>query len=140
MLKRIAFLSLASVALVAGGVAQATPGTHPTHPKKPHNVPFIFAGVVVSTTAADTTTGAKATVTITVKRSNRHGRAFRNQAVTLTITDTTRMWKRGKGAATVADLLTGDRVHVKSWAPRGSGPGFAFDARWIRDFTAVAPV
>jgi hypothetical protein len=98
-----------------------------------------MAGKVVSTTPADTTAGTPATVTVMVRRANRHGKAFRNQSVTFTITDTTRIWKRGEGKAMVADLLAGDRVHIKAWAPRGSGPTFAFQAKWIRDYTKVAP-
>jgi hypothetical protein len=135
MFKRIAFLGLATVALAAGGVAQAHPGKH----QKTHPVPYLFAGTVVSTQAADTTAGTPATITIMVKRSNHHGRMFKGQNVTLTLSDATRLWKRGKGAATLDDFVAGDRVHAKAWAPRNAGPTDTFTARWVRDFTLMAP-
>jgi hypothetical protein len=134
MFKRIAFLALAGAVIVAGA-AQAHPGKHG---KTPHPVPYLLAGTVVSTQAADATAGTPASIIIVVKHSNRHGRALKNQQITLTLSDTTRLWKRGKGKATLDDFVAGDRVHAKAWAPRGAMPTDQFNARWVRDYTKAA--
>jgi hypothetical protein len=133
MLKRIAFLALAGAAIVASA-AQAHPGKHP----KTHPVPYVLAGTVVSTQAADATAGTPASIIIVVKHSNRHGRALKNQQITLTLSDATRLWKRGKGKATLDDFVAGDRIHAKAWAPRGAMPTDQFNARWVRDYTRAA--
>jgi hypothetical protein len=134
MIKRVAVLGAAALAVAAGGVAQARSG-------HAHPVPYLFAGTVVSTTAADPTAvpPVPATVTVMIKRANRHGKAFRGQNVTFTITDKTRIWKRGVASPAVGDLAMGDRVHIKAWGPRNAGPTFAFQARWIHDFGPKPP-
>jgi hypothetical protein len=134
MFKRIAFLALAGAALMASA-AQAHPGKHQP---KAHSVPYVFAGTVVSTMAADPASGAPASIIIVVKHANRHGRRFKNMQVTLTLSDATRLWKRGKGVATLEDFAMGDRVHAKAWAPRTAAPTDTFNARWVRDFTRAA--
>ena len=129
-------LAVAALCLVSPAASLATPGGGHGGGggKKVHNVGYVFKGTVVSVTAA--TDYAPASVVVHVVKVNRHGRTLRGTDVTFLITPSTVIHKRGKHApGALEDLVAGDRVQVKSKAPKRLAADYQFTARWINDKT-----
>jgi hypothetical protein len=107
--------ALAPAAVAAKG-GEPTRPVAPSHsaPAKAHRVAYVVSGVV-------TALGAN-TLTVDVKRANRHARRSLAGATTLVVTTgaTTRFTRSGKGHATFADVPVGARVVVTFAGPRGA--------------------
>jgi hypothetical protein len=114
-LKILVLALVASLVAVSAAVAKDHPGKGPK-PKtgagcKP-SVTVMLAGTLAAD--ADPQDG-DASFVLTVKRSNRHGRAYR-QAGTATILVDSKTRVRREGAKTLGALAPNDRVHVTAKA------------------------
>ena len=115
-LKILVFALVASLVAVSAAVAKDHPGKGPKKPKTGHgckpSVTVMLAGVLdASVDPADGDTS----FVLTVQRSNRHGRAYK-QAGTATILVDSKTRVRREGAKTLGALAPNDRVHVTAKA------------------------
>jgi hypothetical protein len=121
-----------AIALCAPAAAQAKPGNGHGHPEHAH-AQKAPKGEVVSVDGN--------VVTITVKRSNHHGRAAKGQQVQLDVSAARIRVKdvNGDGSRDVADVAAGDRVLAQVRVPRHAPLNLtqAFTARKLID---VGPV
>jgi hypothetical protein len=137
-MKRLGIVIACAAAVVgvplAAAAKPAAPQSHkPGHPGT-SIVAYQFVGTVVSVTPATTTTPAR--IVVHVRHVNRHAHTLVGTDVTFTITAKTKITKRGKAHATVANLKVNDVVHIFSRAPRTLPATFAgFIARTIHDST-----
>jgi hypothetical protein len=108
----IAALMIPSVALAKSPHSQK--GTHTNHGKA--KVMYVLRGTLSAYTAYDSSTSTNGSITIEVKRANRHGRALRGETLTFTgmVASKTRIVLR-HGVTVIGD---GDRGIVKIRAPR----------------------
>jgi len=120
----------------------AAPGTTPAAdaivdlgPATPQTVRFEIRGTV----AANASQGG---VTVNVLRADRDARTALAGATSVQVTlgSTTRIHKRGVGAATFADLKAGDRVDVVWRAPAGTALASLGAAAKVRDAGPPPPV
>ena len=115
-LKILVFALVASLVAVSAAVAKDHPGKGPKKPKTGHgckpSVTVMLAGVLdASVDPADGDTS----FVLTVQRSNRHGRAYK-QAGTATILVDSKTRVRREGVKTLGALAPNDRVHVTAKA------------------------
>jgi hypothetical protein len=117
----------------AGTTAEAKRGPKVERPAKvrPKPVAFIMRGVIAAVDGAAVPT----TITVTPKGGNRHARTAIDAAtsVTVKIGAATRISKAGKGKATFADLVVGDRVVVAWKAPRATALADLPEAKRVID-------
>jgi hypothetical protein len=107
------FLAVAVALAIPTGVALAQgPGTHGRSAPK---VNYILKGTLSAYQAAtDSNTGL---ITITVKHSNYHGRALKNQQVTFTLTTKSRItFMRGSHAH--GQIVDGTKGYIVARAPK----------------------
>lgn len=113
-MKRAAiFLAVAVALAIPTGVALANgPGTHG---KSAPKVRYVLKGLLSAyEPASDSATGQ---ITITVKHSNYHGRALKNQQVTFTLTTKSRItFMRGSHAH--GQIADGTKGYITARAPR----------------------
>jgi len=108
----IAALMIPSVALAKG--PNPTKGPHQNHGKA--KVLYVLKGNLSGYSPFDSATSANGSITIDVKRANRHGRALKDMSLTFTggLASNTKIVLRD-GVTVIAD---GDRGLVKVRAPR----------------------
>jgi len=108
----IAALMIPSVALAKG--PNPTKGPHQNHGKA--KVLYVLKGNLSGYSPFDSATSANGSITIDVKRANRHGRALKDMSLTFTggLASNTKIVLRD-GVTVIAD---GDRGIVKVRAPR----------------------
>ena len=121
-------LMLAPAALAAGGGGGNGPGPGgaATHA---HNVNYSLNGTVQ---AVDT---SASTISVLVKQSNRRARAFKGDVVSITVTDTTKLYRRTVDgelvAITLADFAADDRVQSVGTLDKTDPAAPVFTARRI---------
>jgi hypothetical protein len=114
MKKAIVLLVVALAIPTSVAFAKSAPGTHgKSHPR----VMYILKGTLSSYTAATTTQDGS--ISITVKHSNYHARALRNQTLTFSTAMSTRVTMKN-GATSITD---GARGVLKFKAPLRLGAG-----------------
>lgn len=130
---------LAPVAAQAKGGGDHPSGSGPDNATSHRNASAHVKGPKFRTVIVKgTVTGVDGdVVTVNVTRANHHGRALRNQAVQLDVTDA-RLKVRdvnGDGNRDVGDVVANDRVVAQVRIPRGSTPDLttAFPARKLID-------
>jgi hypothetical protein len=108
----IAALLIPSAALAKG--PNSNQGTHTNHGKA--KVLYVLKGTLSGFSAYDSATSTNGSITIDVKRANRHGRALKDMSLTFAgeVTSTTRI-ALSDGVTVIAD---NDRGLVKVRAPR----------------------
>src|SRR5437763_13850030 len=99
----IAALMIPSVALAKGPTSKAPQGNHGKA-----NVKYVLKGTLSGYSAYDSATSTNGSITIDVKRANRHGRALKEMSLTFT----------GEVASTTRNALS-DRVTVLADNHRG---------------------
>ena len=107
----IAALMIPSVALAKGPTSKAPQGNHGKA-----NVKYVLKGDLSGYSAYDSATSTNGSITIDVKRANRHGRALKGMSLTFTgeVASNTKIVLRD-GVTVIAD---GDRGLVKVRAPK----------------------
>jgi hypothetical protein len=114
-LKILVFALVASLVAVSAAIAKDHPGNGPK-PKTGAVCKPAVTVMLAGTLAADVDPqDGEASFVLTVKRSNRHGRAY-TQAGTATILVDSKTRVRREGAKTLGALAPNDRVHVTAKA------------------------
>jgi hypothetical protein len=116
-MKRAVVFLVAALAVPGAALAKPPHPAHPAHPNHGKSAPkvmYVLKGNLSGYSAYDSTTSTNGSITIDVKRANRHGRALKGVTLTFSVSAQTKIVFR-HGTTAISD---GDRGIVKIKAPK----------------------